>query len=350
VRKTKSKAFTLVELLVVIGIIALMIGILLPVLGSARRAAMNVKCLSNLRQCGQALLIYAHNNKGYCVPIRCGGSPPTANNTPGTNTGLAVPYELNGFIYGWVIDDALHSKSAAWWMNFLAKYLSSYRGGSGDVTAAKAALARNSPFWCPAWGGAIDPSGGGEWVHVTGYSMNYMVSLSPTHPTPWQAAATNTVPAGEWLNAQLRPGPSPIEPTGGTWYKLNQIRHPTQRCFLADAAGLFLEAWKWPAGGAPQNLSAPPPPQGAIPALSNQSMYTSGIDGQTTFDYYRHGVYPKKIDYAAPAGGPAFGSGGPCFDPRGGKVAYNILYFDGHAVSSVDRTEAYRAVRLRWPG
>jgi prepilin-type N-terminal cleavage/methylation domain-containing protein/prepilin-type processing-associated H-X9-DG protein len=346
--KSARRAFTLVELLVVIGIIALLVGILLPVLGGARRAAMNVKCLSNLRQCGQALLLYVNNNKGYVVPIRAGGSAPQAGNTPGTDTSMAVPYDLYGFTYGWTSADATHATAAAWWMNFISKYLSSYRGGAGDRDVGTTALARNSPFWCPAWGGAQNPNDGGQWVHVTGYSMNYMVSLTPTHPAIFNNAGQPNIPAKEWLNIQLNPAGGYIA-TSGTWYKLTQIKMPAQRCFLADAAGLQLEAWKWPAGAVPANISVTPPPQGMIPALANQSMYTAGVDGQTTFDYYRHGVYPRMTSYTAPPG-PAFGGGGPCFDPKGGKVSYNILYFDGHAVSTTDRTEAYRSVRMRWPG
>ncbi len=59
-----ARAFTLVELLVVIGIIALLISILLPVLGKAREQAKRAVCASNLKQCAMAMLTYAGDNKG----------------------------------------------------------------------------------------------------------------------------------------------------------------------------------------------------------------------------------------------------------------------------------------------
>jgi prepilin-type N-terminal cleavage/methylation domain-containing protein len=68
----RRRAFTLVELLVVIGIIAILIGILLPTLAKARESAKKTACLSNLRELGNAFRLYAAQNKDV-MPIGCVG-------------------------------------------------------------------------------------------------------------------------------------------------------------------------------------------------------------------------------------------------------------------------------------
>ena len=66
----RRRGFTLVELLVVIGIIAVLVGILLPTLRGAREQARSVQCLAQLRQVGQMVYIYASQNRGMIPPCQ----------------------------------------------------------------------------------------------------------------------------------------------------------------------------------------------------------------------------------------------------------------------------------------
>lgn len=64
-RSGQIRGFTIVELLVVIGILALLMAILLPVVRRARESGRRAVCMSNLRQVGLAMLLYVDENKGY---------------------------------------------------------------------------------------------------------------------------------------------------------------------------------------------------------------------------------------------------------------------------------------------
>ena len=94
---SRKRAFTLVELLVVIGIIAVLIGILLPTLNRAREAANRAQCLSNLRQLTTAWIMYAQDNKGNLV--WAGTNDHTSFSDPPT-----APTHMNFPLLGWVLD------------------------------------------------------------------------------------------------------------------------------------------------------------------------------------------------------------------------------------------------------
>jgi prepilin-type N-terminal cleavage/methylation domain-containing protein len=68
-RRVHSRGFTLVELLVVIGIIAILVAILLPALNKARQEAIGIECMARMRELTHAVMLYAANNQGSLPPM-----------------------------------------------------------------------------------------------------------------------------------------------------------------------------------------------------------------------------------------------------------------------------------------
>src|SRR6476646_8857829 len=129
-RPAPRRAFTLVELLVVIGIIALLVSILLPTLNRARESARRTKCLSNLRSIGQLVTMYANQNRGQ-IPI--GSSGKTGWTGPSENFYFAYPEGANARLVG---------------LGLI--YAEGLLGHPGTVGGAQTDASEGQVFYCPS--------------------------------------------------------------------------------------------------------------------------------------------------------------------------------------------------------
>jgi prepilin-type processing-associated H-X9-DG protein len=245
-------------------------------------------------------------------------------------------YNLYGIRYGASAEvPNVSTVTPAYWINFLQKYVTKNRLGTGATTAEEAADAQRSVLWgCPAFGKYASTAIGGFNRVQNGYGWNYVPTYTATYPALGVSYPPNYFAGTEpgknsildsnvlWVNNPT--------PTTGTWFKFNAYTRPAERCLAADAQFWIVEALA-------------PPLTGVIPPqkISNNSVtYSAGVSGQTLFDFYRHGKYPPIEVY---------GNSG-YYNANGGKVSFNILYCDGHVSNTPDRADAYRSVRMRFPG
>ncbi|HUB25401.1 MAG TPA: prepilin-type N-terminal cleavage/methylation domain-containing protein [Tepidisphaeraceae bacterium] len=145
----KLRAFTLVELLVVIGIIALLIAILLPALNKARAQSQLLACSANMRSIGQAIVNYAQDNRGY-LPQRTGGD-------------YAVLYELGQ--WSWLFQgNGVDGKTPGTNESYANLGRLFADGYLGKVVPTAAAWTNSAilPFrWCPAMLTSVDTTQNG---------------------------------------------------------------------------------------------------------------------------------------------------------------------------------------------
>ena len=210
-RRRRGRGFSLVELLVVIGIIAVLISILLPALTKAKRAGNSAKCLSNLRQIAMAHSLYVNDFKMVVVqPVQ------------------------------W---DPNFSPTTVFWFQRLSSYLNKRDSRQGTFDTSQVSMVFKG---CPEWQ-AIDNDGDGKPdSDKIGYGMSRRLRTPESRtcyhfPGPDPAIPVAS-PTG--INGPITTDKS--NPPSGTiylapWWKMTQIKKASSRILFGDSRNTFLD-------------------------------------------------------------------------------------------------------------
>ncbi|MBC8105463.1 MAG: type II secretion system protein, partial [Anaerolineae bacterium] len=194
----RAPAFTLVELLVVIGIIAVLISVLLPALSKARTQAQAVACLSNLRQLGNAYRMYVEGNNGW------------------------LPYNRYP---NWEETDR---KKYLLWYEALSPYLGKEIDPTAGIRNDYAKVIRN----CPSWDLDAMSLNSVTNDYYPGYGQNFRLFLGTGRRAEGSMKAT-VYQTEEWLSTGINPTAAQGYAVGAV--KLSRLRNITRRVICGDS-------------------------------------------------------------------------------------------------------------------
>ena len=321
------RAFTLVELLVVIGIIAILISVLLPVLSAARKSSDKASCLASLKQIGDAFKMYQIDYKGaWPVAAHYYSGPPL----PGVSTDFRDK-RWHDFVGRYLIGNQGVTKpngtkvtsnevNANGSVNFVTTNSGQYAthgefGTDADPVWIGTMRDRKSVLWgCPSWSRVSASGTQYEFGSNNGYAMN----VFPMAPNDAYDGVGFDYGVSHKKTASIRDHTISGTKFLGSYHKMTAWSRPGDRALIFDGVhnGGYFADKGWNTGVNPPYAVLDPT---IVLPLSPNSNYP--------IDWNRHGKSkPGKV--------------------RASEQTLNMLFCDGHA-APVSAREAYKAIRFQ---